>query len=74
VPSWISRFSGLPFTVGTTSNVNAGGQGNRASQIGSVARTFTFLEGKLRFELRGEALSGTQSTPRYLQVGGYLRF
>jgi hypothetical protein len=31
--STISRFSGLPFTVGTSANVNAGGQGNTANQI-----------------------------------------
>jgi hypothetical protein len=31
--STISRFSGLPFTVGTSSNLNAPGQGNTALQI-----------------------------------------
>ena len=150
----ISRFSGVPFTVGTTSNINAGGQGNSASQINpnvailgghdgnnpyydasafanppngvlgstgrnilrgpglfawnqSMSRNFLFKEGKLRFQLVGEAfnltntvvfsnpggsccwttradgttsyngfgvISGTQSSPRYFQVGGYLRF
>jgi hypothetical protein len=74
---------------------------------GSVSRTFLFKEGKLKFQLVGEAfnltntvvfsnpggnccwttnangttnynsfgiISAVQSTPRYLQVGGYLRF
>jgi hypothetical protein len=152
--SQLSRFSGLPFTVGTSSNVNAGGQGNSASQINpsvsilgghdqntpyydgsafvnppggvlgstgrnilrgpglfnlnqSISRNFVFKEGKLKFQLVGEAfnltntvtfsnpggsccwvpradgttnyngfavISGTASSPRYLQVGGYLRF
>ncbi len=151
----LSRQSGLPFTINTTSNINAGGQGNSASQINpsvailgghdgshpyfdgsafanppngvlgstgrnllrgpgffqfnaSVSRTFSFKEGKIKFQLTGEALNltntvvfanptgsccwipntttgitnyngfgtitATQSTPRYLQVGGYLRF
>jgi hypothetical protein len=150
----ISRFSGLPFTVGTSSNINAGGQGNSATQISpnvailgghdqntpyydgtafanppggvlgstgrnilrgpglfsmnqSVSRNFLFKEGRLRFQLVGEAfnltntvvfnnpggsccwvpradgttnyngfgvINSTVSTPRYLQVGGYLRF
>lgn len=151
----ISRYSGLPFTVGTSSAINAGGQADSATQIlpnvqilgghdandpyfngaaftnppngvlgttgrdlligpgyfqmnGSVSRTFLFKEGKLKFQLVGEAfnltntvvfsnpggsccwttnattgatnynsfgiISATQSTPRYLQVGGYLRF
>jgi hypothetical protein len=151
----LSRHSGLPFTVGTTSNVNAGGQGNSASQVNpsvailgghdannpyydgsafvnppagvlgstgrnilrgpglfninqSVSRNFLFHEGKIRFQLVGEAfnltntvtfsnpggsccwttnattglpqfngfgtISGTASSPRYLQVGGYFRF
>jgi hypothetical protein len=149
----LSRFSGLPFSVGTASAIDAGGQGTSASQIdpgvqilgghdpyhpyyngaafvnpptgvlgntgrdiligpglfqlnASVARTFPIKE-KLKFELRGEAynltntvvfanpggsccwltnssgainynnfavVTGTQSTPRYLEVGGYLRF
>jgi hypothetical protein len=151
----LTRFSGLPFTVGTTSAINAGGQGTSASQINtnvailgghdandpyydgtafanppggvlgttgrdlligpgyfqlnaSVRRTFAFKSEKIRFELVGEAynltntvvfanpggsccwttnattgatvyngfgiISGTQSTPRYIEVGGYLRF
>jgi hypothetical protein len=153
--SIISRYSGLPFTVGTTSSINAGGQGTSASQVnptvkilgghdsndpyfdgtafanppagvlgstgrdllvgpgffqmnGSISKQFLFKEGKLKFQLVGEAfnltntvvfsnpggsccwttnattgatnyngfgtITGTQSTPRYLQVGGYLRF
>jgi hypothetical protein len=153
--SIISRYSGLPFTVGTSSAINAGGQADSATQIlsnvqilgghdandpyfngaafanppngvlgssgrdllvgpgyfqmnGSVSRTFLFKEGKLKFQLVGEAfnltntvvfsnpggsccwttnaatgatnynsfgiISAVQSTPRYLQVGGYLRF
>ncbi|HUK17466.1 MAG TPA: hypothetical protein VLW65_13670, partial [Bryobacteraceae bacterium] len=74
----------------------------------SVSRIFPFKEGKIKFQLVGEAfnltntvvfsnpnatccyvtnastgavnynnfavITGTQSTPRYLQVGGYLRF
>jgi len=150
----ISRQSGLPFTVGTTSAINAGGQGTSATQLlpnvqilgghdandpyfngaafinppggvlgttgrnllrgpgffqmnGSVSRQFLFKEGKIKFQLTGEAfnltntvvfanpggsccwitsatgavnyngfgtITGTQSSPRYLQVGGYLRF
>jgi hypothetical protein len=150
----LSRFSGLPFTVGTTSSINAGGQGTSATQIdpvvkilgghdsfdpyfdgsafinppggvlgttgrnlligpgffqmnASVTRTFAFKQEKLKFQLVGEAynltntvvfanpggsccwipnsngttnyngfatITGTQSTPRYLEVGGYLRF
>ena len=155
ITSNISRFSGLPFTIGTNSNINAGGQGNSASQISpevaifgghdgshpyydgsafanppngtlgstgrnllrgpglfsinqSASRLFKFKEGRIMFDLRGEAfnltntvvfsspggsccwttnattgatnlngfavISGTVSQPRYLQVGGYLRF
>ncbi len=151
----LSRASGLPFTVGTSSNLNAPGQGNSANQINpvvqilggtdpnhpyydgnafanppngvlgttgrnilrgpglfninqSVSRIFSFREDKLKFELVGEAfnltntvtfnnpggsccwvtnattgainyngfgvISSTASSPRYLQVGGYLRF
>ncbi|HKE21243.1 MAG TPA: TonB-dependent receptor [Bryobacteraceae bacterium] len=150
----ISRFTGLPFTVGTNSNLNAPGQGNSASQsnpsvkilgatpnqpyfdgnafvnppngvlgstgrdllIGpglfsmnaSISRIFPFKEGRIKFQLQGEAfnltntpvfsnpggsccyvtnsttgavnyngfgtITGTASSPRYLQVGGYLRF
>jgi hypothetical protein len=151
----LSRFSGLPFTVGTTSSINAGGQGTSATQVNSsvailgghnssypyfdgtafinpaggvlgttgrnlligpgyfqmnasVSRTFAFKQEKIKFELRGEAynltntvvysnpggsccwttnattgapvyngfgiITGTASSPRYLEVGGYLRF
>ena len=151
----ISRFSGLPFSVGTSSNLNAPGQANQASQINpevqilgghdpnhpyydgnaftnppngvlgstgrnilrgpglfgwnaSINRTFAFKEDKLKFQLVGESfnltntvvfsnpggsccwvtnattgavnyngfatIGGTVSTPRYFQVGGYLRF
>lgn len=152
----IARESGLPFGVGTTSSINAGGQANSADQINSnvavygghdqnhpyfdgsafanppnnvlgstghylgglfgpgmfawnanISRIFPFHEGKYRFQLQGEAynltntvifanpggsccwtagtngvtnyngfgvISGTQSTPRYLVVAGYLRF
>lgn len=151
----LSRESGLPFGVGTTSNINAGGQANSATQIApvqilgghdgndpyfsgssfvnpaagvlgttghylggvfgpglfawnaSISRIFPFKEGKINFQLQGEAynltntvifanpggsccwsttasgapnyngfgvISGTQSTPRYLVVAGYLRF
>jgi hypothetical protein len=150
----LSRYSGLPFTVGTSSSLNAPGQSNSASLINptvkilgghdtthpyydgsafanppagtlgtsgrnflrgpgffqlnqSVSRTFVLKENKLRLQLVGEAfnltntvvfgnpggsccwlanadgstnyngfavISGTASTPRYLQVGGYLRF
>jgi len=152
--STISRYSGLPFTVGTSSNINAGGQGNTASQLSpnvailgghdsshpyydgsaffnppngvlgstgrnilrgpgtfninqSISRKFNFKEGKASFQLVGEAfnltntvtfsnpggnccwtttstgatsynsfavITGTVSQPRYIQVGGYLRF
>jgi len=150
----LQRFSGLPFTVGTTSNINAGGQANSATQISAnvqilgghdandpyyngaafanppngvlgttgrdlligpgyfqlnanITRTFPIRGEKLRLQLVGEAynltntvvfanpggsccwttsssgatnyngfglITGTQSTPRYLEVGGYLRF
>jgi hypothetical protein len=151
----LSRFSGLPFTVGTSSSINAGGQGTSATQVNpvvkilggtdatdpyydgsafvnpptgvlgttgrnlligpgffqmnaSIRRTFGFKSEKIKFELVGEAynltntvvfsnpsgnccyvtnattgainynnfavITGTQSTPRYLEVGGYLRF
>ena len=147
----LTRFSGLPFTVGTTSAINAGGQGTSATQINpnvailgghdannpyfdgtafinppggvlgttgrdlligpgyfqlnaSVRRTFAFKSEKIKFELVGEAynltntvvfanpggsccwttnattgatvyngfgtITGTQSTPRYIEVGG----
>ena len=164
LPAWIAggwqvsgtlaRYSGLPFSVGTASSTNAGGQGASATQINSVVqilgghdayhpyfdgsafvnpptgvlgttgrdlligpgyfqmnasvqRTFSFKEDKVKFQLVGEAynltntvvfanpnttccwltnsngtlnynnfavITGTQSTPRYLEVGGYLRF
>jgi len=152
----IARESGLPFGVGTTSSINAGGQANSASQINpdaailgghdsihpyydgsafanppngvlgstghflggvfgpgmfawnaSISRIFPFKEGKVNFQLQGEAynttntvifanpggsccwttsssgttnyngfgvISGTQSSPRYLVVAGYIRF
>ncbi len=151
----ISRFSGLPFTIGTASSLNASNQGSSASQVlpnvqilgghdandpyfngaafvnpptgvlgttgrdlligpglfqmnASVSRVFLLKGEKLKFQLVGEAfnltntvvfsnpnatccyvtnastgavnynnfavITGTQSTPRYLQVGGYLRF
>jgi len=151
----LSRYSGLPFTVNTSSAINAGGQGTSATQVNpvvkilgghdltdpyfdgsafinpptgvlgstgrnlligpgyfqmnaSVSRTFAFKQEKIKFQLVGEAynltntvvfanpsgnccwltnastgatnynnfavISGTQSTPRYLEVGGYLRF
>jgi hypothetical protein len=152
----LGRESGLPFGIGTTSNINAGGQANSASQIqpnvqilgghdandpyfngaafanppagvlgstghyvgglfgpgffqmnANVSRIFPFDEGKIKLQLQGEAynltntvvfanpggsccwttsasgatsyngfgvISGTQSTPRYLVVAGYLRF
>ncbi len=152
----LSRESGLPFGVSTTSNVNAGGQANSASQSNpvvqilgghdgndpyfsgssfvnppnnvlgstghylggvfgpgffqwnaSISRIFPIKEGKLNFTLQGEAynltntvvfanpggsccwsttssgatnyngfgvITGTQSTPRYIVVAGYLRF
>jgi hypothetical protein len=150
----LSRFSGLPFTVGTSSAINAGGQGTSASQINpsvkilgghdsadpyfddsafanppggvlgttgrdlligpglfqlnaSISRIFLLKGEKLKFQLTGEAfnltntvtfsnpggsccattlssgainyngfgvITGTASTQRYLQVGGYLRF
>ena len=152
--STITRASGVPFTVGTSSNLNAPGQANSANQInptvtilgghdsshpyfdgsafanppngvlgstgrdilrgpglfsmnGSISRIFALKEDRLKFELVGEAfnltntvtfsnpgatccwvnnangttnyngfaiIGGTQSIPRYLQVGGYLRF
>ncbi len=152
----LSRESGLPFGVSTTSTLNAGGQSNSANQISptvqiyggadashpyfngaafanppnnvlgttghylggvfgpglfawnaTISRVFPFKEGKINFQLQGEAynltntpvfsnpggnccwttgangvvnynnfgvISGTQSTPRYLVVAGYLRF
>jgi len=149
----LSLYSGVPFTVGTSAQINAGGQGATANQINSVvkvlggigatnpwfdgtafanpangvlgtsgrdllrgpglfnldqniSRIFTFKEG-ITFQIRGEAfnltntptfsnpqatccwvtkadgttnynnfavITGTASTQRTLQVGGYLRF
>ena len=34
----ISRFSGLPFTVSTSSSINAGGQGASATQVNPVVK------------------------------------
>jgi hypothetical protein len=151
----LTRFSGLPFSVGTSSSINAGGQGTSATQIdpvvkilgghdandpyfdgsafinppagvlgttgrdtligpgyfqlnADIVRTFAFKNEKIKFELRGEAfnltntvvfsnpnttccwvtnattgainynnfavITGTASTQRYIEVGGYLRF
>jgi hypothetical protein len=151
----IARYSGLPFSIGTASSINAGGQGASATQIdpvvkilgghdqyhpyfdgsafvnpptgvlgttgqdlligpgyfqlnASITKTFAFKSEKVKFQLVGEAynltntvvfanpnttccwvtntstgainynnfavITGTQSTPRYLEVGGYLRF
>ena len=152
----LSRFSGLPFTLGSNNSVNAGGQAQSASQINpvvkilgghdpntpyfdgtafanpavgtlgttgrnllrgpgffnmdeSVSRTFSFKEGRIKLQLVGEAfnltntasfsnpnatfaaptlnpdgsvrsygnfsvITGTASTARQLQVGGYFRF
>jgi len=104
----VSRYSGLPFTVGTSSSVNAGGQGATANQINptvailgghdantpyfdgnafanpptgvlgstgrnilrgpgfftmnqNVSRIFTFKEGKIKFQLVGEAFNLTNT-------------
>ncbi|MGP8246147.1 MAG: TonB-dependent receptor domain-containing protein [Bryobacteraceae bacterium] len=150
----LSRDSGLPFTVGTSSAINAGGQGTSATQINpsvkilgghdsvdpyydgsafanppggvlgttgrnllvgpglfqlnaSISRIFPIKGERLKFQLTGEAynltntvtfsnpggsccwttlsngatgyngfgiITGTASTQRYFQVGGYLRF
>jgi len=150
----LSRYTGLPFTVGDGTATNAGGQGQTANQINpvvtfpggigtnvayfngasfghpatgtlgstgrnilfgpglfnldaNISRIFTFKEG-VTFQIRGEAfnitntptfsnpaatccyttnattgvtslngfgvITGTASSPRQLQVGGYLRF
>ena len=34
----LSRFSGLPFTIGSNNSVNAGGQGQTATQINPVVK------------------------------------
>jgi len=150
----IGRMSGLPFGIGTTSSINAGGQPDSANQVlpnvqiygghdqnhpyynglafanppnnvlgttghyvlfgpgffqmnATISRIFPLWGEKLKFQLQGEAynltntvvfsnpggsccwsttatgaanyngfgvISGTQSTPRYLVVAGYLRF
>lgn len=152
----IGRMSGLPFSVGTTSSINAGGQNDTASQINptvkilgghnssypyfdgsafanppngvlgstghylgglfgpgffqlnaSVSRIVLLKGEKLKLQLQGEAynltntvvfsnpggsccwttsasgatsyngfgiISAAQSTPRYLEIAGYLRF
>jgi hypothetical protein len=150
----LSRYSGLPFSVGTSAALNAPGQSNSANQINpvvsipgghdaktpyfdgsafanppngvlgstgrdiligpglfnldaNISRIFSFKEGKVTFQLRGEGfnltntvtfsnpnatccwltksdgttnynnfavITGTASTQRQLQVGGYLRF
>jgi hypothetical protein len=104
----LARYSGLPFSIGTASNINAGGQGASATQIdpvvkilgghdathpyfdgsafvnpptgvlgttgqdlligpgyfqlnGSITRTFSFKEDKIKFQLVGEAYNLTNS-------------
>ncbi|MGA3259236.1 MAG: TonB-dependent receptor [Bryobacteraceae bacterium] len=145
----LSKYTGLPFTVGSNAATNAGGQGQTANQLqtsvsfpggigstvpyfngaafgnpttgtlgstgrdllfgpglfnldASISRIFTFREG-VTFQIRGDAfnltntptfsnpaatccysssgalngfgvVTGTASTQRQLQVGGYLRF
>jgi len=150
----LSRYSGLPFSVGTSSSLNTPGQSDSANQINpvvkimgghdaktpyfdgsafanppngvlgttgrdiligpglfnldaNISRIFSFKEGRVTFQLRGEGfnitntptfsnpnatccwlttssgatnynnfavITGTASTQRQLQVGGYLRF
>ena len=113
----LSRESGLPFAVGTTSNINAGGQSNSADTIGpvqilgghdpnnpyfsgssfanppnnvlgstghylggvfgpgffqwnaSISRIFPIKEGKLNFQLQGEAYNLT-NTVVFANPGG----
>jgi hypothetical protein len=107
----LSRFSGLPFTLGSNNSANAGGQGQTATQINpvvkilgghdantpyfdgtaftnpavgtlgttgrdllrgpglfnmdeNISRTFSFKEGKIKFQLRGEAFNLT-NTPTF---------
>jgi hypothetical protein len=107
----LSRFSGLPFTIGSNNSVNAGGQGQTATQINpvvtilgghdantpyfdgtaftnpavgtlgttgrnllrgpglfnmdeNISRTFSFKEGRIKFQLRGEAFNLT-NTPTF---------
>ena len=116
ISGFISRYSGLPFTVGTSSAINAGGQADSATQIlpnvqilgghdsshpyfngnaftnppngvlgstgrdlligpgyfqtnASVNRTFLFKEGKIKFQLVGEAYNLT-NTPVFSNPGG----
>ncbi len=113
----LSRESGLPFGVGTTSNINAGGQADSATQIApveilgghdqndpyfsgssftnppngvlgstghylggvfgpglfawnaSISRIFPFKEGKIKFQLQGEAYNLT-NTVVFANPGG----
>jgi len=107
----LSRFSGLPFTIGSNNSANAGGQGQTATQINpvvkilgghdantpyfdgtaftnpavgtlgttgrdllrgpglfnmdeNISRTFSFKEGRIKFQLRGEAFNLT-NTPTF---------
>ena len=107
----LSRFSGLPFTLGSNNSANAGGQGQTATQINpvvkilgghdpntpyfdgtaftnpavgtlgttgrdllrgpglfnmdeNISRTFSFKEGRIKFQLRGEAFNLT-NTPTF---------
>ncbi len=116
ISGFISRYSGLPFTVGTSSAINAGGQADSANQIlpnvqilgghdandpyfngnafanppngvlgtsgrdlligpgyfqtnASINRTFLFKEGKIKFQLVGEAYNLT-NTPVFSNPGG----
>jgi hypothetical protein len=111
----LSRFSGLPFTVGSTIGTNAGGQSQSANQVNpvvqilgghdanspyfdgtafanpavgtlgttgrnlligpgffnmdeNVSRTFSFKEGKIKFQLVGEAFNLT-NTPSFNTPG-----
>jgi hypothetical protein len=107
----LSRFSGIPFTLGSNNSANAGGQGQTATQINpvvkilgghdantpyfdgtaftnpavgtlgttgrdllrgpglfnmdeNISRTFSFKEGRIKFQLRGEAFNLT-NTPTF---------
>jgi hypothetical protein len=117
----LSRFSGLPFTVGSTVGTNAGGQSQSATQINpvvailgghdanspyfdgtaftnpavgtlgttgrniligpgffnmdaNVSRTFSFKEGKIKFQLVGEAFNLTNTPSFGLPGGGLTNF